>query len=178
MARRRKAVGDEPVGEALDVAALNVAEPHRAEVVRGHRGRAPRGSSGRSRACTRRRSGYGSRRSHPVDELVGRLVHGHRRRRSERSAADAVVGVGAPRPRGGERRKGLSDLPAARPVEDRRLVAAAAVAAAAAEPRAGQSASGRANARLYASLRIGLLVGRYLGRGRCQRRSALCQAER
>jgi hypothetical protein len=135
--RRVAALGEQVVGDALDVAALDVAEPRstdaRDDVVAQRRLVAP------DRAGLVEVPGAiaDATRLHASDEFVSGLVDGRVRRRAQGASTDTSLRLRAPRSRFGEGREGLSDALGLPSAPDARLVRRLAVAAAAIARGAG-----------------------------------------
>ncbi len=134
--RRVAALGEQVVGDALDVAMLHVSEARSADsrddVV------AKRGfvASDRARLVRVARAGADAARLHPGDELLRCLGDRRVRRRAQRSSPDAGLRLGAPRARFGQRGERLPDALRLARAPHARLVGRVAVAARAAPRRA------------------------------------------
>ncbi len=135
--RRVAALGEEVVGDSLDVATLDIAQARRAETWDDVVAKGSFVAPDRTRLVEVSRTGADSTGLHPGNELLGRFAHARVRRRAHRSSADAGLRLRAPRTGLGEGQKGLADTCRLSSAPHARLVRRLAIAACAGARSAG-----------------------------------------
>ncbi len=126
--RRVEALAEQFVGEALDVAALDIAEALRTELGQDAIAEGSLVAADRARLVEVARPCPHLSRAHPGEEIVAGLGQRYGRRRAKLAAVDRRLRLGPPGSSGGERRERLAQPLLVAGAPRARLVGRAAVA--------------------------------------------------